>query len=97
MKWLYDSQGFPIAFIEEDEVFSPVGEFIGKILKNEVYNGYYKGEIIDERFVVNRSKKYKYIINGSSANPRKIPNSPALKRRIELPQGLEDIEMNIEN
>lgn len=91
-KWLYNSRGVPVAYIERGNVFSPLGVFIGKIINNEIFNGYYKGEIDDNRIFVNKNKKYHLALNSSSPGVRNIPKRPMWKKRIKLRSELEDIE-----
>ena len=56
-KWLYNSRGNRIAFINEDRVFSRSGRFIGRLDGDEVWHGSYKGEIVkDNRFLYNTRK-----------------------------------------
>lgn len=90
-KWLFNSRGLPVAFVERGKVFSPLGAFIGEVIKGEIYNGYYKGEIIDDRVIVNSSKKYHLALKGSVPGARRIPKRPKAKSPIQLPTGLEDI------
>jgi hypothetical protein len=93
-KWLYNSLGQPVAFEDTGEVFSSEGEFIGEIIRNEVYNGYYKAEIIDDRIFVNKSKKWKFNGNIQLPGIPIKPFKPYSKPPIYLPPGLDDFDDN---
>ena len=94
VKWLYNSRGKPIAFIESDKVFSQSGRFIGRLDDNEVWHGSYKGEIVKgDRFL------YKTTIGSAThstpstpATPA-TPSTPASKSSISLPTGYRDVDV----
>ena len=92
-RWLYNSDGDPIAFIFNVNVYSCRGDFIGKLYEdNTVWNGEYVGEIYDDQRLIYDDRKLK----GS----RGIPGMPGLpgfvgepdyKGPMTLPMGYRDI------
>jgi hypothetical protein len=92
-KWLYNSNGSPVAFINGDNVFSLSGSFIGRLDDNEIWYGSYKGEILKEDrilYKVNHSS----VIHGIPGTPGTpgIPGIPGSKGVISLPSGYEDVK-----
>jgi hypothetical protein len=92
-RWLYDCDGDPIGFIQEDNVFTRNGDFAGKLMEDQtVWNGEYVGEIYaDDRFVYDTNKLH---------SSHKIPMMPRLphfagepefKGIITLPIGYRDV------
>ncbi len=51
-KWLYSTQGKPIAFVKEEEVFTCDGRRIGKLEGKKVTNKGYIGEIVRDYYFV---------------------------------------------
>jgi len=93
-KWLFNSQGLPIAFVENDDVFTADRKYIGEVINDEVYNVAYKGEVCpDDRLYFNPSKTNKFVW-GIPPIPI-IPTvhyTPYRRNSVFLPHGLIDIE-----
>ena len=90
-KWLFNSQGAPIAFVSENKVFSRSGSFVGRIDGTEVWHGSYKGEIYgQERFLYKTSKGS--VQRGTPGIPGipGIPGLPGHKGGIAMPAGFRD-------
>ncbi len=70
-RWLYNSDGDPVAFIQRESVYSTRGDYVGKLYPDQqVWNGEYIGEIYsDDRFVFDVSR-----LHGN----RKMPGMPTL-------------------
>ena len=94
-RWLYDSDGDPIAFIQNENVFSARGDYLGKLDSEEqVWNGEYIGEIwADDRFIFDARKLH---------GRRKMPGLPTLpgfhgeptfKGAITIPLGYRDVDL----
>jgi hypothetical protein len=93
-RWLYNSDGDPIAFISGQNVFTRRGDFFGKLYEDKtVWNGDYVGELFaDDRLIYDARK-----LKGS----RGIPGLPGLpgfigepdfKGPITVPLGYRDVE-----
>jgi hypothetical protein len=54
--WLFNSSGIPIAFVDGNNVFSAVGEFVGRLDGNEVWNGGYIGEIVRDVYLLHKTQ-----------------------------------------
>lgn len=94
-RWLYNSRGKPIAFIEDDKVFSRSGRFIGRLDGQEVWHGSYKGEIVrGDRFLYKTTKGS--VIRGTPGTPGipGIPGMPGSKGSIALPAGYRDVDLD---
>lgn len=92
-KWLFNSTGLPIAFVQNNDVFTPEGKFIGEVIKNEVFNGKYAGEIVDDdRLYFNPLKADKFDWHLSLPSMPYIPKTPYSKYFAYLPAGLKDFE-----
>jgi len=93
-RWLYNSDGDPIGFIFNSNIYTPRGDFVGKLYDdNTVWNGDYVGEIYQSDRLIYDDRKLK----GS----RGIPGTPGLpgfvgepdfKGPITLPLGFRDVE-----
>src|SRR5438093_6404244 len=90
--WLYNSSGYPIAFIDQDNVFSKTGRFIGRLDGNEVWHGSYKGEIVlDDRFLYDVAKSsLTRSMSGIPGSPG-IPGIPGSKGATGLPSNFQDV------
>jgi hypothetical protein len=94
-RWLYDSQGHPIAFVSRENVFSWSGRFIGKLDGNEIWHGRYKGEIVrEDRFLYKLTKGS--VIRGTPGTPGTpgIPGIPGSKGAIGMPAGYRDVDLD---
>ncbi len=93
-RWLYNSDGDPIAFLSGAHVFTRRGDFLGKLYEdNTVYNGEYVGELYaDDRLIYDgRVLKTARGIPGMPGLPGFI-GEPALKGPVSLPMGFHDID-----
>lgn len=94
-RWLYNSDGDPIAFITGTNVFSLHGDFVGKLYEDKsVWNGDYVGELFaDDRLIFDGRK-----LKGSRGIPG-IPGLPGFtgepdfKGPITIPLGFRDVEI----
>jgi hypothetical protein len=94
-RWLFNSDGDPIAFISNVSVYSARGDFIGKLYDdNTVWNGEYIGEIYqDDRFVFDERKlRPARGIPGIPGLPSFV-REPDFKGPISLPLGLKDVNI----
>ncbi len=96
MRWLYNSDGDPVAYISNSYVFSPVGEFVGKLYDDQtIWNGEYIGELFsDDRLVYDGRKLH---------NTRGIPGlpglpgfigEPAFRGPVTIPLGFLDVSFD---
>jgi len=95
-RWLYNSDGDPVAFVSGEHVFSLRGDFVGKLYPDQqIWNGEYIGEIYaDDRLIYNAAK-----LHGT----RRLPELPGLpgyagepgfKGPFTLPQGYHDVNLD---
>jgi hypothetical protein len=95
-RWLYNSDGDPIAFISGTHVFTCRGNFFGKLYEdNTVWNGDYVGELFaDDRLIYDaRTLKGSRGIPGLPGLPGFI-GEPNYKAPVTLPLGYRDVETN---
>ena len=95
MRWLYNSDGDPIAFISGKYVFSRCGGFVGMLYQdNTVWNGDYIGELFDgDRLIQDmRSLKATRGIPGQPGLPGFI-GEPEFKGQITIPLGFSDVDV----
>ncbi|RPJ39652.1 MAG: hypothetical protein EHM21_15470 [Chloroflexi bacterium] len=93
-RWLYNSDGDPIAFISGTHVFTRQGNFLGKLYEdNSVWNGEYVGELYaDDRLIYDARKlKASRGIPGLPGLPGFI-GEPNFKGPLTLPLGFRDVE-----
>jgi hypothetical protein len=93
-RWLYNSDGDPIAFISGTNVFTRRGDFFGKLYEdNSVWNGDYVGELFaDDRLIYDgRKLKGSRGIPGMPGLPGFI-GEPAFKGPVTIPLGFRDVE-----
>jgi hypothetical protein len=91
-RWLYDSHGHPVAFVDDDRVFSRRGRFLGYLDGDEVWHGTYKGEVVEnDRLLYNRKKGG--VIRGKSGTPGSpgVSGPPGSKSMISLPADFRDV------
>src|SRR5512146_2886248 len=94
-RWLYNSDGDPIAFISGSNVYSQKGDFFGRLYEDKtVWNGDYVGELFaDDRLIYDARK-----LHGSRGIPG-IPGLPSFigepdfKGPVTLPLGFRDVEI----
>lgn len=95
VRWLYNSDGDPVAFISGENVFSPQGNFVGKLYPDQqVWNGEYVGEIYaEDRLIYNAVR-----LHGTRSLPG-LPGlpifsgEPSYKGPFSLPQGYHDVDL----
>ena len=95
-RWLYDSDGDPIAYIQGASIFTRQGDFAGKLYEdNTVWNGDYVGELFAGDRLIYDSRK----LHGS----RGIPGMPGLpgfvgepdfRGPITIPLGFRDADID---
>ncbi len=91
--WLYDSRGFPVACRQGRHVFSPTGEYIGRLEGDEVWNGTYRAEIVrSDRLLRAMAER------GARREPPVPPATPELpappagcRGAIGIPAGFRDV------
>lgn len=94
-RWLYNSDGDPIAFITGSNVYSLRGDFVGKLYEdNSVWNGEYVGELFADDRLIYDARKLK--------GTRGIPGMPGLpgfvgepdyRGPITVPLGFHDVDL----
>ncbi len=95
-RWLYNSDGDPVAFVSGENVFSRRGDFVGKLYPDQqVWNGDYIGELFaDDRLIYNAIR-----LHGT----RSLPGLPGLPGHVgeppykgpcTLPQGYHDVNID---
>jgi len=93
-KWLYNSQGKPIAFINSngDKVYSYDGRFIGRLIGDRVMNGGYIGEVVMGDYIFRNIYEP---VNIPVDFLEEMPNVPVFPRYrgswISLPYNYSDI------
>lgn len=94
-RWLFNSDGDPIAFIQGEKVFTTRGDYVGMIYPDKtIWNGDYIGELFaDDRIIYNATK-----LHGN----RKMPGLPGLpgfvgdppfKGPVTIPLGYRDVDL----
>jgi hypothetical protein len=95
-RWLYNSDGDPIGFIQGENVFTTKGDFAGKFYPDQtIWNGDYIGELFaDDRLIYDARK-----LHGN----RKMPGitglpgffgEPSFKGPITIPLGYRDVDLH---
>lgn len=94
MRWLYNSGGQPIAYVDGENVFSSSGRFVGRLSGNEVWHGAYIGEIVNGDRLLRRTYSSTTIrgIPGIPGTPG-IPGRPGNIGVIGIPGGYEDVNI----
>jgi hypothetical protein len=92
-EWLFDSHGRPVAFRVGANVFSPSGEFLGRLESDELWNGVYRGELLRGDRLVRAFASRGDDRAPHPAPPRpEIPTPPAgCRGAIGLPAGYRDV------
>ena len=94
-RWLYNSDGDAIAFVSGTYVYSPKGDFVGKLYEdNSVWNGDYVGELFaDDRLICDARS-----LHGSRGLPG-LPTLPGFvgeppyKGPVTIPLGFRDVDI----
>ncbi len=95
VRWLYNSDGDPIAFISGQNVFTCRGDFFGKLYEdNTIYNGDYVGELYaDDRLIYDERRLHGMRgIPGMPGQPE-FAGEPEYKGPFSLPSGFEDVRI----
>ncbi len=94
-RWLYNSDGDPIAFISRQNVFTRRGAFLGRLYEdNTVWNNDYVGELYaDDRLIYDERT-----LHGTRGAPGlpglpEFTGEPAFKDALSLPLGFVDIRI----
>ncbi len=95
VRWLYNSDGDPVAFISGENVYTAQGNFVGRLYSDQqVWNGEYIGEIhADDRLIYNAVR-----LHGTRSLPG-LPGlpvfsgEPGYKGPFTLPQGYRDVDL----
>lgn len=93
-RWLYNSDGDPIAFVSGSSVYSPRGDFIGRLYEdNTIWNGDYLGELwADDRVIYDTRKLF--TARGLPGMPT-LPgfvNDPPFRGPVTIPLGFRDVD-----
>jgi hypothetical protein len=96
VRWLYNSDGDPVAYVSGEYVFSARGNFVGKLYPDQqVWNGNYVGEIYaDDRLIYNTE-----ILHGNRGVPGSpglpgFAGQPAFKGPCTVPLGYNDVDVD---
>lgn len=95
-RWLYNSDGDPIAYISGQYVFSRIGSFVGLLYQdNTVWNGDYIGEIFcgDRLIEDTRSMRTNRGIPGMPGLPEFI-GEPEFRGPVTIPLGFSDVNLD---
>ncbi|WP_369333681.1 4-fold beta flower protein [Corallococcus carmarthensis] len=95
-QWLYNSSGQPVAFVSGgDKVFSHSGQFIGRLDKDEVWHGAYKGEVVQGDLFLYKNGKGS-TMRGTPGTPGTpgIPGRPGTRGARGLPFGYSDVDLD---
>ncbi len=93
-RWLYNSDGDPIAFVSGTYVYTRRGDFLGRLYEdNSVWNGDYIGELFaDDRLIYDgRALKGSRGIPGMPKLPGFV-GEPDFKGPVTIPLGFRDVE-----
>ncbi len=94
-RWLYNSDGDPIAFLSGQNVFTHRGDFFGKLYEdNTVWNGDYVGELYaGDRLIFDERRLHGMRgIPGLPGLPEFI-GEPEFKGALTLPLGFHDVRI----
>lgn len=94
-RWLFNSDGDAIAYITNTYVFSPRGDFIGKLYEdNSIWNGDYIGQVMldDRLFYDIRTLKSTRGIPGMPSLPGFV-GEPPYKGPVSVPLGYRDVDI----
>lgn len=98
VKFLYDSQGSPVASLINNNLYSNEGKYIGYFLAEyNIFvsqNGNYLGEIVfDNRLLFNEYSPYRFTNFGATGTPGNVGSyaNPGNISAIPLPAGYSNI------
>ncbi len=95
-RWLYNSDGDPIAFISGQNVFTRWGSFLGRLYEdNTVWNGEYVGELFaGDRLIYDERRLHgSRGITGLPGLPEFI-GEPEYRGALTLPLGFNDVRID---
>ncbi len=95
-RWLYNSDGDPIAFVSGTSVYTARGEFVGELYEdNTIWNGDYIGQIWGDDRVIHDTRKL--------FETRGLPSMPTLpgfvgeaptRGPVTIPRGFSDVDFD---
>ena len=94
-RWLYNSDGDPIAYVSGAYIYSPRGDFVGRLYEDKtVWNCEYVGELYADDRLVYDARKLKGArgVTGTPGLPGFIGEPPS-KGPAALPQGYRDVDL----
>lgn len=97
VRWLFDSQGKPIAFVnvDKDKVYSYEGYFVGYLNGELVLNGGYVGEVVYRDYIFKRLSEERNKPIAFGGKLREVPIPPSYKEPLlYLPIDFEDISLS---
>jgi hypothetical protein len=95
-RWLFNSDGDAIGFISGRSIYSPKGDFIGRLYEdNTIYNGNYLGELWgDDRVIFDTRKAFdRRGLPGMPTLPGFI-GEPPFKGPVTLPPYYRDVDFH---
>ena len=94
VRWLYDSEGDPIAFIADDRVFTKIGDFVGILYPDQqIWNGDYIGEIYaDDRWFFNETNLHCARSLPKTPGLPPFAGAPAFRGPLTPPMGYRDVD-----
>jgi hypothetical protein len=94
-RWLYNSDGDAIAFVQRDSVFSLAGDYVGKLeASQQVWNGDYIGEIFaDDRLIYDARKLHENRRMPAYPGLPGFSGEPPFKGPATIPLGYHDVEI----
>jgi hypothetical protein len=92
-EWLFDSRGREVAFRVGANVFSPRGEFLGRLDGDELWNRVYRGELLrGNRLVLAFAARGDERASAPVPPLPEVPTRPAgCRGAIGLPAGFRDV------
>jgi hypothetical protein len=94
-RWLYNSDGDPVGYIQNDNVFSLRGDFAGKLYPdNTIWYGDYIGEVwADDRLIADAMKLRGRRPIPSFGGLPSFPGEPEFKGPVTIPLGYRDVDL----
>lgn len=96
VRWLYNSDGDPVAFVSGENVFSARGDFVGKLYPDQqIWNGDYIGEIYaDDRLIYNATRLHGTRVFPGMPGLPGFAGEPEFKGSFTVPLGYRDVDIN---
>jgi hypothetical protein len=93
-KWLYNSQGKPIAFAYREFVFSKRGRYLGILSKDQVWNGEYVGSIVNDDVLLYQIDHPTEVKDAPSPQSCPgVPSPPGDRRATGVQTGFRDVRV----